>query len=126
MSARILLGLLRLTFGSLALAVPGLLVGRAEGRTTDLQGSDNPAAVYAFRMFGIRTVLIGRALLLPEGPQREAAVREAPLIHASDTATATLLTVTGRVPRRAGLGLVAISGLNTVLAVLAVTERRRR
>ena len=58
----------------------------------------SPAAVYAFRLFGIRTVLIGRDLLRPPGEARSRSVAEAPLIHASDTVTATLLTVGGAVP----------------------------
>jgi hypothetical protein len=111
---RVTLGLVRLVNGVLGLAVPHVLIKRI-----DPAEPPSPAAVYAFRLFGIRTILIGRDLLRPPGAQRTRAVDEAPLIHASDTATATLLTVTGRVPLRSGLPLVVISGLNTVLAVAA-------
>lgn len=119
-AARTALGLLRLTFGSLALVAPDRLVARVEG-----PGADSPAAVYAFRMFGIRTVLIGRTLVHGSGPVLDRALAEAPLIHAADTATATLLTLSGRIPRRTGLGLVAVSGLNTSLALVAQRARRR-
>lgn len=112
--ARTALGLLRLTFGTLALLAPGRLVARVEG-----PGARSPAAVYAFRMFGVRTVLIGRTLLRGEGPVLHRALEEAPLIHGADTATAALLTLSGQVPRRTGLSLVAVSGLNTTLALLA-------
>lgn len=112
--ARIALGLLRVTFGSLGLLVPRRLAGRVDGVTPS-----GPAAVYAFRMFGIRTVLIGRDLLREDGPERRQAVLVAPLIHAADTLTAAGLTLSGQVPRRTGVPLVAVSGLNTVLALLA-------
>lgn len=118
-AARTALGLLRLTFGSLALAAPDRLVARVEG-----PGADSPAGVYAFRMFGIRTVLIGRTLLRGSGPELDRALAEAPLIHAADTVTATLLTLSGRVPRRTGLSLMAVSGLNTALAVAARRGQR--
>lgn len=116
--ARLVLGLLRLTFGSLALAVPDRMVARVEG-----EGADSPAAVYAFRMFGIRTVLIGRALLRDPGPELDRALAEAPLIHLADTTTATLLTVSGRLPPRTGLSLIAVSGLNSALALAAWRDR---
>ena len=114
--ARRALGLTRLTFGTLALVAPALPIRRIEGAR-----EPSPAAVYAFRMFGIRTVLLGRELLLRH--QHSAtlgrALTQAPLIHAVDTATATALTVQGQVPRRTGLLLVAVSGVNTVLALVA-------
>lgn len=111
---RVALGLVRLVNGVLGLLVPHVLI-----RRIDPAEPPSPAAVYAFRLFGIRTILIGRDLLRPPGAQRTRAVEEAPLIHASDTATATLLTLSGRVPLKSGLPLVAISGLNTVLAFAA-------
>lgn len=117
--ARTTLGLLRLTFGSLGLFAPRVVIRRIEGPDRDA----SPAAVYAFRMFGIRTILLGRDLLVSDGPRLSKALDEAPLIHGSDTATATLLTVTGRVPRRTGLSLMAVSGLNTALSLIARLAR---
>jgi hypothetical protein len=70
-------------------------------------------------MFGIRTVLLGRELMVAEGPALRKALDEAPLIHGSDTVTATLLTVSGQVPRRTGLSLMAVSGVNTALSLIA-------
>lgn len=116
--ARIALAVIRIVNGALALFVPRVLIGRI-----DPADPPSPAAVYAFRLFGIRTVLIG-ADLLRGGEHRAKAVADAPVIHGSDTATAVLLTATGRVPLRTGLPLVAISGLNTVLAT--VTARGPR
>jgi len=113
-TARIILGITRLLFGSLGLLAPRLLIRR-------IQGADatSPAAIYAFRMFGIRTILIGRQLLMPDGPERRNALRAAPLIHGADTATATLLTLRGHVPRRTGIPLIAVSGFNTAMALIA-------
>jgi hypothetical protein len=117
---RVALGLIRLVNGALGLFLPHLLI-----RRIDPVDPPSPAAIYAFRLFGIRTILLGRDLLGAAGPARTKAVEEAPLIHSSDTATALLLTVTGRVPLRSGAPLVAVSGLNTVLAFAARRAARR-
>lgn len=116
--ARIALAVIRLVNGALALFVPRVLIGRI-----DPVDPPSPAAVYAFRLFGIRTILVGRDLLRGEA-ERSKAVAEAPVIHASDTATAVLLTATRRVSLRTGIPLIAISGLNTFLAT--VTARASR
>lgn len=112
--ARVVLGLVRIVNGALGLFLPTTLIARI-----DPENPPSPAAVYAFRLFGVRTVLIGLDLVRRSPEARAKAVSEAPLIHAADTATATLLTATGRVSVRTGAPLIAISGLNTLLAVLA-------
>ena len=117
--ARVALALIRLVNGALALFVPKVLIDRI-----DPGDPPSPAAVYAFRLFGIRPILIGRDLLRRDGPEQDKAVAEAPLIHASDTATATLLTVTKAVNLRSGIPLIVISGLNTVLATVAACGSR--
>jgi hypothetical protein len=111
--ARVLLGCIRLLNGGLALLVPGFLA-----RQIGVDPDANPGILYVFRMFGIRTVLIGAELLQPASEQRTEAVRRAVLIHASDTLAAFLATLNGNFPR-ARRAIVAISGLNTVLALLA-------
>ena len=113
------MGVIRVINGALGLFAPKVLIDRI-----DPNDPPSPAAVYAFRLFGVRTLLIGRDLLRPPGDTLTRSVAEAPLIHASDTVTATLLTVGKHVPPRSGLTLVAISGLNTVLALVA--HRRTR
>ncbi len=120
--ARLALGLTRLAFGTVGLLAPHLPIRRIEG-----PGVDSSAPVYAFRMFGIRTILLGRDLLLPhrDDAALSRALRQAPLIHAVDTATATLLALSGRVPRSAGAALVAVSGTNTALALAALRDFRR-
>jgi hypothetical protein len=110
---RITLALIRLVNGLTALLAPQVLIGRlSDGRRTE-----QPLAVYAFRMFGIRTVLIALDLLRSPGPRRTQAVRSAPLIHASDLATAVVLNASGKLSERAGRTTVFISGVNTILAL---------
>jgi len=116
--ARITLALVRIVNGALGLVAPQVLIGRI-----DPDEPASPAAIYAFRLFGIRTVLIGRDLLVRRGSELQRSLDEAPLVHASDTLTAALITARGDVSRRSGTLLVAISATNTVLALLARRTR---
>lgn len=112
--ARIALGVIRLVNGSLALAAPK--------RVVTMFGIDpeaNGAAVYALRLFGVRTVLLGWKLLKSEGDALEDALREAPFIHASDTASAVLAGLTSQLPKRAAVVGTLFSSLNTALALTA-------
>src|SRR5262249_38534180 len=111
--ARVLLALIRLFNGLAALLVPGMLA-----RQLGVDPERSPATLYVFRMFGIRTVLIGAELLVSSGEKRVDATRQAVLIHASDTLAAWLATRSGVFPERGKL-IVWISALNTALAVLA-------
>jgi hypothetical protein len=105
---------IRLFNGLAALLVPGVLA-----RQVGVDPEANPGITYVFRMFGIRTVLIGADLLVaPRGPRRARALRSAVLIHASDTLAAALAALSGRFPKQ-GRAIVLISGLNTLLAILA-------
>jgi hypothetical protein len=109
-TARRLLGAIRIANGSAALFAPAKLAARLGA-----DPAESPALLYAFRMFGVRTVLIGRDVF--RGEPR--ALRAAPLIHASDTIAAALAAASGKMPRRAGVLITAISALNTVLALAA-------
>ena len=117
-AARTALGVVRIVNGALGLLAPQVLVRRLGDET----GGQNAAAVYGLRLFGVRTVLIGADLLRLRGAELERAVARGVLIHASDTATAAALFRAGRVPPP----VVAISALNTVLAVTAYVAGRRR
>ncbi len=112
--ARVTLAGIRLVNGGLGLLAPAWLV-----RQLDADPAGNPVARYAFRMFGVRTIVIGAELLLPEGPIRDHAVRTAPVIHAADIIAAVVGGIHGRLPRRVAITIVLISSLNTVLAILA-------
>jgi hypothetical protein len=114
--ARVLLACIRLLNGGLALLVPGFLA-----RQIGVDPSANPGIEYVFRMFGIRTVLIGAELLRGPDERREVAVRQAMAIHASDTLAAFLASLSANFPKSSRT-IVAISALNTVLAILANRE----
>jgi hypothetical protein len=111
--ARILLAGIRIFNGLAALLVPGLLA-----RQLGIDADANPGIKYVFRMFGVRTVLIGAELLVQTGDRRAEAVRRAVLIHASDTVAASLAAMSGRFPKN-GRIIVLISAFNTVLALIA-------
>jgi hypothetical protein len=111
--ARVLLAVVRLVNGFAALVVPQLLA-----RNVGIDPEENPAVLYVFRMFGIRTVLIGLDLL-SGGERRAQALQVAPLIHGSDTLAAFLAAQSGRFPKPAGWLVVGISAFNTLLALLA-------
>ncbi len=113
--ARTLLGAIRIANGTAALLAPAKLSQRL-----GVDPEENPAMLYALRMFGIRTILIGRDLIRGD----EGAVRAAPLIHASDTLAAAALAASGKVPKRTGRLITGISALNTILAVTARRKDR--
>ena len=87
--------------------------------------SANPAAIYGLRLFGIRSVLIGADLVMLRGRDLDRALRAAPIIHASDTATVLTLQRKKQLSRERARPLAMISGLNTVLAVTAYLASRR-
>ena len=110
--ARILLAGIRLFNGAAALFAPTLLAR---------QFGDNPnrAVIYVLRLFGVRTIIVGIELLVPDEELRASALRYAIPIHASDTLSATLAGIQGQLPARVSIMLTAISGVNTALAILA-------
>jgi hypothetical protein len=111
--ARLLLACIRLLNGAAALLIPGFLA-----RRVGINPKTSPGTLYVFRMFGIRTVLIGAELLVQTGDRRAEALRRAILIHASDTVAAFVATLSGYFPKQ-GRIIIAISAFNTLLAVLA-------
>ncbi len=110
--ARILLAGIRLFNGAAALFAPTWMARR-------LGDNPNSAVIYALRLFGVRTIIIGVELLVPDEERRANALRYAIPIHASDTLTAALAGIQGQLPPRTSIMLTALSGLNTTLAVLA-------
>lgn len=115
--ARKALAGVRLVNGTLGLLAPTFLLKRL-GTDPALDGS----GVYPFRMFGIRTVLIGADLLLLDGEERRRATRMAVVIHASDTLSAACAGWRGHLPRRVAVLTTAISATNTALAVIATRD----
>ena len=110
-AARVLLASIRILNGMMGLLVPAFQARRI--------GTPEGAPLYPWRMFGIRTVFIGAELLSRDRGQRERAVRLALAIHASDTISAAVGGLRGETSKRTSLMLTAISGTNTVLALLA-------
>jgi hypothetical protein len=106
---------IRLFNGITGLLAPALLIQRLE---PDRELS--PAAVYAFRLFGIRTVLLGLDLLTSHGERLREDLREGVLIHGSDTATAAMLGIRGQLPPRTATLTTLISATNTILAATAL------
>jgi len=112
------LAAIRIVNGTLALVAPHVLVRRTSADPTTTEPN------YAFRMFGVRTIVIGLDLLTLTGAAQERARTQAVLIHATDTAAALLAGLRGDVPPRVARTTVAISGVNTVLAVVAKVAGR--
>jgi hypothetical protein len=110
--ARILLAGIRLFNGTAALFAPTLLAR---------QFKDNPhsAVIYVLRLFGVRTIIAGIELLVPDEEVRASALRYAIPIHASDTLSAALAGIQGQLPPQVSILLTTISGVNTALAILA-------
>ena len=113
--ARITLAGVRLFNGVAALFVPATLA-----RQLGVDPAANPAALYALRLFGVRTVLIGAQLLLRDGGVRAHSLRVAPAIHALDASAALIAGERGQLPRRAATTAAIISTVNTVLAIVAL------
>jgi len=122
--ARKSLGVIRIGFGAAALVVPHFLIKNFRTKPEESEEAREKAiaAQYAFRLFGIRTVIIGLELLVLKGPALERAANLAPIIHGSDTVSAFIAAKYGPLPKRMGIMLVAISAVNTGLSLLA---RRR-
>ena len=119
-AARFALAGIRMINGGVALIAPGVIIGRFD----EQPASDN-AATYGLRMFGVRTVLLGIDLVALTGNPLRRALGQAVIIHGTDTATAALLGVTGRVKPRTAIPLTLISMTNTALAITAYCAARR-
>jgi hypothetical protein len=121
--ARYTLGAIRIVAGSIGLLAPAVIIRRLG----DDDPARNPAATYGLRLFGIRTVLLGVDLIRLRGRELERAVRAAPLIHASDTATVLALRQSRQLSPELARPLLLISGTNTALALIAyLTSLRGR
>jgi len=114
--ARVLLALIRIANGTLGLLAPSVISGPL---TESEEREAREPAHYPFRLFGIRTVIIGAELLSRDPYVRERAVRVALPIHATDTASAALGGLLGEMPAKSAVRLTALSGTNTLLALLA-------
>ncbi|HZA16106.1 MAG TPA: hypothetical protein VE645_04295 [Pseudonocardiaceae bacterium] len=81
-----LLAGVRLANGTTGLVAPQLLI-----RRIDPAQAVSPAGIYAFRLFGVRTMFLGAELLIRRDAQLQHGLREGLVIHASDVATSVLV-----------------------------------
>jgi hypothetical protein len=119
--ARYGLGTVRLIAGATGLLAPTTIIRRFG----DDDPAGNPAAIYGLRLFGIRTVLLGADLFRLRGRELQRALRVAPLIHASDTATVAALWRSKQLSPELARPFLLISGTNTVLSLIAFLTSRR-
>jgi uncharacterized protein YjeT (DUF2065 family) len=112
--ARVALGIIRVTNGLLALAAPTMFM-----RRLGITPGTNPAATYALRMFGVRTIFLGLDLLGSDGAGRLRALDRAPAIHAVDAVSALAAGVGRQLPLRGAITAAAVSAVNLGLAVIA-------
>src|SRR5262249_26172960 len=119
--ARTALGAIRIINGTLALLAPRWLARRL-GAEPEHEG----AVVYALRMFGIRTVLLGADLWRQDDEVREHAVNAAVVVHATDVVAAVGAGVKGQLPRRSAFIAAAISTVNVLLSLAARPRGRGR
>jgi hypothetical protein len=113
-AARVLLAAVRLVNGSVTLVAPS-----AFARQAGVDPKENATALYALRLFGVRTVLIGLELLQRDPAARARALRVAPLIHLSDLVAASIAGAQRQLPAKAARTAVAVSGANVLLSLLA-------
>ena len=111
-SARYILAVVRIVNGVLGLFAPEVLIKRL-----DATEPPSPAAIYAFRLFGDRTILLGLDLLIRPEAETQRALRQGVLIHGSDFATVALLRAQHKLPPRTAALVGAISGTNLALAI---------
>ncbi|WP_371573063.1 hypothetical protein [Streptomyces sp. NBC_01314] len=109
---------IRLFNGAAGLLTPELLIRRLDPD----REPPSPAAVYAFRLFGVRTILLGLDLLTNRDERLREYLRDGVLIHGSDTATAATLGLSGRLPPRTAALTTLISAANTVLAAASLAN----
>jgi len=117
--ARYALAAIRIINGLLALLAPSLIIKRF-GEDPD----KDAAAIYGLRLFGVRTVLIGADLITEQGQPLQHTIRQAVIIHASDTVTAATLGTSGRLRPQMAVPITIISALNTALAIAAWRSSR--
>ena len=113
-AARIILAGIRIVNGTASLFAPATFA-----RRLGFDPEENGPAIYALRLFGVRTILIGSELLSRNPEVRAHALQVAVRIHLSDTISAAAAAATRQLPAKGAKMAVITSSLNTVLALVA-------
>jgi hypothetical protein len=113
------LACIMLVNGSLGVFAPRVLV-RGLGVKPELQ----PGMIYAFRMFGVRTLFIAIDLFRFPG-DRERSLREGVAVHATDAGAALTAAALGQLPARPALLVTGLSTINTILAIIGARAYKR-
>lgn len=100
----------------------GLVAADRMARSLGDELGEDRRFVYPARMFGIRTLVLGVDLLTLKSGDAHArrVLRQAVLIHATDTAAAVYAGRRGELPARAAKLTTIISAVNTGLAVVSL------
>lgn len=119
---RTALGCIRIFNGLLGLFAAGKMAKSLGGEL-----GDDRRFVYPARMFGIRTLVLGMDLLTlqRDGASARRVLRQAVLIHATDTAAAIYAGRRGEVPAKAAKLTTIISAVNTGLAVVSLVAAEK-
>ena len=117
-AARVLLAGVRLVNGTVSLVAPATFA-----RRIGVEPEENGPSLYALRLFGVRTILIGSELLSRNPEVRARALRVAVGIHLSDTIAAAAAGASRQLPPKGAKTAVITSSLNTVLALIARRAR---
>lgn len=118
--ARYALAAIRGFNGTVALLAPGWLAER-----TGVDPKTSPAALYALRLFGVRTIYLAAELVFARGDHLRDALKVAPAIHASDAVSAFVAGRAGQLPPKSARMGTIISSVNFVLALLAASTAKK-
>jgi hypothetical protein len=113
-AARVVLAGVRIVNGTASLVAPATFL-----RRLGAEPDDNGPALYALRLFGVRTILIGADLLSKNRRVRSHALRVALLIHLSDTLAAGIALAGDQLPRKGAKTALVTSSVNTALSLIA-------
>lgn len=113
-AARVVLAGIRLVNGTASLFAPATFA-----RKLGVDPETNGPAIYVLRMFGVRTMLIGSALLSRNPEVRANAVRLAVRVHLTDAIAAAAAGAAKQLPAKGAKLAVITSSVNTALALIA-------
>jgi hypothetical protein len=114
------LACIMLVNGSLGVFAPRVLI-----RGLGIKPEQQPAMLYALRMFGVRTLFIAVDMFrLPA--ERGRSLREGVVVHATDAGAALTAAALGQIPVRPALMVTGLSTVNTILAIVGARAYRGR